>query len=218
MRGMQLDFEPSGLCRGGTTWPLPMAWRRFAISRGKASERRSQTPRETPKRTMELPDRAIDRRERALLVYAVVLLIFALESPVLRRIRVWLNPILPRAVLDKAPKESKLWFNEGVEPAFAKVWIVPAQGPQIPLTSHGEVRSPPSDTWLPDNLPAGPVVIRFICCPSTATWSMKAHLHDQGSVSRLRDHDRSHCNCQGHRNLGGGYRPGFRGVDLMYAR
>jgi methionine-rich copper-binding protein CopC len=67
-----------------------------------------------------------------------------------------------RAVLDVAPKELKLWFNEAVEPAFARLWIVPAQGPQIPLSSHGDN----SDrklliVALPDNLPAGPVNIGY---------------------------------------------------------
>jgi methionine-rich copper-binding protein CopC len=67
-----------------------------------------------------------------------------------------------RAVLDAAPKELKLWFNESVEPAFAKVWIVPSNGPHIPLTSRGDS----SDrklliVALPDSLPAGPVVIGY---------------------------------------------------------
>src|ERR1700730_8341263 len=67
-----------------------------------------------------------------------------------------------RAVLDAAPKELKLWFNEAVEPAFAKVWIIPAKGPQIPLTSRGDN----SDHKLlivaiPDNVPAGAVVIGY---------------------------------------------------------
>jgi copper resistance protein C len=67
-----------------------------------------------------------------------------------------------RAILDTAPKELKLWFNEAVEPAFAKVWIVAGHGPQIPLTSHGDS----SDqrlliVTLPDNLAAGPVVIGY---------------------------------------------------------
>jgi methionine-rich copper-binding protein CopC len=67
-----------------------------------------------------------------------------------------------RAVLDKAPKELKLWFNEGVEPAFAKVWIVPAKGAQIPLTSQGDSSDPRLlKVALPDNLPAGPVVIGY---------------------------------------------------------
>jgi methionine-rich copper-binding protein CopC len=67
-----------------------------------------------------------------------------------------------RAVLDKAPKELKLWFNEGVEPAFAKVWIVPAKGGQIALTSHGDSSNLRLlIVALPDNLPAGPVVIGY---------------------------------------------------------
>ena len=67
-----------------------------------------------------------------------------------------------RAVLDKAPKELKLWFNEGVEPAFAKVWIVPASGAQIPLTSQGDSSDPRLlIVALPDNLPAGPVNVGY---------------------------------------------------------
>ncbi len=67
-----------------------------------------------------------------------------------------------RAVLDAAPKELKLWFNEGVEPAFAKVWIVPAQGAQIALTSRGDSSNPRLlIVALPDHLPAGPVVIGY---------------------------------------------------------
>jgi copper resistance protein C len=67
-----------------------------------------------------------------------------------------------RAVRTTVPKELRLWFNEAVEPAFAKVWIVPVQGPQIPLNSHGDS----SDqrlliVTLPDNLAAGPVVIGY---------------------------------------------------------
>ncbi|WOJ90590.1 copper resistance protein CopC [Methylocapsa polymorpha] len=67
-----------------------------------------------------------------------------------------------RAVLDSAPKELKLWFNESIEPAFAKLWLVPASGDKVPLENHGD----PSDPrlligLLPDNLPNGPVVIAY---------------------------------------------------------
>lgn len=67
-----------------------------------------------------------------------------------------------RAVLVKAPAELKLWFNEAVEPAFAKISITPAEGAQIPLTSRGDS----SDNrllivTLPDNLPPGPVNIVY---------------------------------------------------------
>jgi copper resistance protein C len=107
--------------------------------------------------------RAIDRRGRALLVYAVVLLGFGLGiSGAAAHSRLVKSDPSARAVLDTAPKELKLWFNEGVEPAFAKIWIVPAQGAQISLTSHGDS----SDrklliVTLPDNLPAGPVNIGY---------------------------------------------------------
>ncbi len=67
-----------------------------------------------------------------------------------------------RAVVATAPKEVKLWFNEQVEPAFAKIWVAPTQGETIPLASRGD----PSDTRLlvaalPDQLPDGQVVIGF---------------------------------------------------------
>jgi copper resistance protein C len=107
--------------------------------------------------------RAIDRRERALLFYLVVLLGFGLGiSGAAAHSRLVKSDPSARAVLDKAPKELKLWFNEGVEPAFAKIWIVPAQGAQISLTSRGDS----SDrklliVTLPDNLPAGPVNIGY---------------------------------------------------------
>jgi len=107
--------------------------------------------------------RAIDRRERALLFYLVVLLGFGLGiSGAAAHSRLVKSDPSARAVLDTAPKELKLWFNEGVEPAFAKIWIVPAQGAQISLTSRGDS----SDrklliVTLPDNLPAGPVNIGY---------------------------------------------------------
>ena len=106
---------------------------------------------------------AIDRRGRALLVYVVVLLGFGLGiSGAASHSRLVKSDPPARAVLDTAPKELKLWFNEGVEPAFAKIWIVPAQGAQISLTSRGDS----SDrklliVALPDNLPAGPVNIGY---------------------------------------------------------
>jgi methionine-rich copper-binding protein CopC len=107
--------------------------------------------------------RAIDRRERALLFCVVVLFGFGLGiSEVVAHSRLVKSNPSARAVLDKAPKELKLWFNEGVEPAFAKIWIVPAQGPHIPLTSQGDKSDPHLlIVALPDNLPAGPVVIRY---------------------------------------------------------
>jgi methionine-rich copper-binding protein CopC len=67
-----------------------------------------------------------------------------------------------RAVLTTVPKELRLWFNEAVEPAFAKVWIVPAHGPQIPLTSHADSSDPRLlIVTLPDDLAAGPVFIGY---------------------------------------------------------
>jgi copper resistance protein C len=107
--------------------------------------------------------RAIDRREGALLFYLVVLVGFGLGiSGAAAHSRLVKSDPSARAVLDKAPKELKLWFNEGVEPAFAKVWIVPAKGAQIPLTSQGDSSNPRLlIVAFPDNLPAGPVVIGY---------------------------------------------------------
>lgn len=67
-----------------------------------------------------------------------------------------------RAVLAAAPKEVRLWFNEQVEPAFAKIWIAPTEGEPIPLQSRGDA----SDkhllvATLPPSVPEGPVVIGF---------------------------------------------------------
>ncbi|MGH6821294.1 MAG: copper resistance CopC family protein, partial [Methylocella sp.] len=100
---------------------------------------------------------------RALLVYVLVLLGFGLEiSGAAAHSRLVKSDPSARAVLDKAPKELKLWFNEGVEPAFAKIWIVPAQGAQIALSSQGDKSDPHLlIVALPDNLPAGPVVVGY---------------------------------------------------------
>ncbi|MGH6801620.1 MAG: copper resistance CopC family protein [Methylocella sp.] len=106
---------------------------------------------------------ATDRRERALFVYLVALFGFGLWiSGAAAHSRLVKSDPSARAVLVTAPKELKLWFNEGVEPAFAKVWIIPAQGAQIPLTNHGDSSNPKLlIVALPDNLPAGPVVIGY---------------------------------------------------------
>ncbi|MGH6822906.1 MAG: copper resistance CopC family protein [Methylocella sp.] len=107
--------------------------------------------------------RAIDRRERALIFCLVLLLGFGLGlSGAAAHSRLVKSDPSARAVIEKAPKELKLWFNEGVEPAFAKVWIVPAQGAQIPLTSRGDSADPKLlIVTLPNKLPAGPVNIGY---------------------------------------------------------
>ena len=73
---------------------------------------------------------AISRRHggQALLVYFVVVLFgFGLGiSGVAAHSRLVKSDPPARAVLTTAPKELRLWFNEAVEPAFAKVWIEPA--------------------------------------------------------------------------------------------
>jgi copper resistance protein C len=109
--------------------------------------------------------RAISRRRlgQALLVYFVVLFGFGLGiSSVEAHSRLVKSDPSARAVLDKAPTQLKLWFNEAVEPAFAKVWIVPAHGSQIPLTSHGDSSDPRLlIVTVPDDLAAGPVVVGY---------------------------------------------------------
>jgi len=71
-----------------------------------------------------------------------------------------------RAVVTAAPKEVRLWFNEQVEPAFAKIWIASSDAEwrvqRALLSSRGDT----SDkrllvTTLPAELPDGPVVIGF---------------------------------------------------------
>lgn len=107
--------------------------------------------------------REIDRGGRVLLVYLVVLLGFGLVSfGAAAHSRLVKSDPSARAVLDTAPKELKLWFNEAVEPAFAKVWIIPAQGQQVSLKSRGDSADPKLlVVTMPDNLPAGPVNIGY---------------------------------------------------------
>jgi methionine-rich copper-binding protein CopC len=105
---------------------------------------------------------AIGRRNSLLICLAVLTGLGLGVSGAAAHSRLVRSDPAARAVLETAPKELKLWFNEKVEPAFAKIWIAPAQGPQIPLSSRGDA----SDqklliVTLPDNLPAGPVNIGF---------------------------------------------------------
>lgn len=102
-------------------------------------------------------------RGLALLVFMIAACGFGLGiSEVAAHSRLVKSEPSARAVLNAAPKELKLWFNEGVEPAFAKVWIIPAQGPQIPLSTRGDSSDPHLlIATLPDNLAAGPVVIGY---------------------------------------------------------
>jgi methionine-rich copper-binding protein CopC len=107
--------------------------------------------------------RANNRRGRGLFAYFIILLGFGLGiSEVAAHSRLVKSEPSARAVIETAPKEMKLWFNENVEPAFAKVWIVPAEGAQIPLTTHGDGSDPRLlIVALPDNLPAGPVNVGY---------------------------------------------------------
>jgi copper resistance protein C len=107
--------------------------------------------------------REIDRSGRALLLYLLVLLGFGLGiSEVAAHSRLVKSDPSARAVLDTAPKELKLWFNEAVEPAFAKIWIILAQGKQISLASRGDSSDPKLlVVTMPGNLPAGPVNIGY---------------------------------------------------------
>jgi copper resistance protein C len=122
--------------------------------------------------------RAISRRHggQALLAYFVVLFGFGLGiSGAAAHSRLVKSDPSARAVLDTVPKELKLWFNEGVEPAFAKVWIVPAEGAQIPLTSHGDSSDPRLlIVTLPDDVAAGPVVIGYHILSVDGTWSTRS--------------------------------------------
>jgi copper resistance protein C len=109
--------------------------------------------------------RTISRRHggHTFLVYFVVLFGFGLGiSEVAAHSRLVKSDPSARAVLDTAPKEFKLWFNEAIKPAPSKVWIVPVSGPKIPVTSHGDSSDPRLlIVALPDNLAAGPVVIGY---------------------------------------------------------
>lgn len=100
---------------------------------------------------------------RALLIGSILLFSFGSGIPgVSAHSRLIRSDPPARAALDKAPKELKLWFNEAVEPAFAKISLIPSQGPEIALTSRGDS----SDnrlliSTLPDNIPPGPVTITY---------------------------------------------------------
>jgi copper resistance protein C len=100
---------------------------------------------------------------RIVLLYFVALLGFGLGiAGASAHSRLTKSDPAARAVLEAAPKELKLWFNEAVEPAFAKVWIVPAEGQQIPLTSRGDSSDPKLlVVTIPDKLPSGPVEIGY---------------------------------------------------------
>jgi methionine-rich copper-binding protein CopC len=107
--------------------------------------------------------RAISRRHggQAILICCVVLFGFGLGISEAHSRLVKSDPSA-RAVLDTAPKELKLWFNEAIKPAPSKVWIVPVSGPKIPVTSHGDSSDPRLlIVALPDNLAAGPVLIGY---------------------------------------------------------
>lgn len=107
--------------------------------------------------------RAIGRKRRALLFYLVMLFGFGLGIfGAAAHSRLVKSDPSARAVLEKPPAELRLWFNEGVEPAFAKVWIIQAKGAQIALTTHGDSSNPKLLIGaFPDNQPAGPVVIGY---------------------------------------------------------
>lgn len=103
------------------------------------------------------------RASKALPVVAAVLMSACLlASEATAHSRLVRSDPAARAVVEAAPKELKLWFNEKVEPAFAKIWIEPAQGPQIQLTSRGDSSDKKLLTvTLPGNLPPGPVNIGY---------------------------------------------------------
>ncbi len=86
-------------------------------------------------------------RGKTLLIYFVALLGFGLGiSEVAAHSRLVKSEPSARAVIETAPKELKLWFNENVEPAFAKIWIVVAEGKQNSFDQpRRQFRSAPSD-------------------------------------------------------------------------
>jgi methionine-rich copper-binding protein CopC len=87
---------------------------------------------------------AISQRHggQALLLYFVVLFGFGLGiSGAAAHSRLVKSDPSARAVLDTAPKELRLWFNEAVEPAFAKVWIVSSDIISCPLMATWSTRS-----------------------------------------------------------------------------
>lgn len=102
-------------------------------------------------------------RGKTLLIYFVTLLGFGLGiSEAAAHSRLVKSDPSARAVIETAPKEMKLWFNENIEPAFAKIWIVAAAGKQTPLTSRGDSSDPHLLViTLPDDLPPGPVNIGY---------------------------------------------------------
>jgi copper resistance protein C len=114
-------------------------------------------------------DRAIGWKGRTLLIWFVALLGFGLAiAGAAAHSRLTKSDPAARAVLDAAPKELKLWFNEKVEPAFAKVWIGKEEGSCIEqktcvaLTSRGDASDPKLlIVTLPNTLPPGSVDIGY---------------------------------------------------------
>lgn len=122
--------------------------------------RRHCTPQEArPATTSDLP---LSRRRIVLTSFLVVVgTAFGLREAAAHSRLVKSDPTA-RAVLAASPKEIRLWFNEQVEPAFAKIWVASDKGEKIYLTSRGD----PSDKNLlvatvQDDLKDGPVVIAF---------------------------------------------------------
>lgn len=102
----------------------------------------------------------LDRRACIVSLFALLGSTFG-ASQALAHSRLVKSDPAARAVLTEAPAELKMWFNEAIEPAFAKVWIAPTNGPQTPLTTKGD----DSDkrllvVKLPTDL-NGPVVIGY---------------------------------------------------------
>lgn len=104
-----------------------------------------------------------DRARRALILCFAALAGLSIGlSDALAHSRLVKSDPAARAALPAAPAELKLWFNESIEPAFAKVWIISADGTQTPLTTRGD----PSDprlvvVALPATLPDGPVNVGY---------------------------------------------------------
>jgi copper resistance protein C len=74
-----------------------------------------------------------------------------------------------RSVINAAPRESKLWFNENVEPAFATV-----QAQEIPLTSHDDRSNRKLlIVSLPNSPPAGLVALDSHEADNKLTFTIK---------------------------------------------
>jgi methionine-rich copper-binding protein CopC len=104
-----------------------------------------------------------DRGRRALLLSFAALVGLSIGlTEALAHSRLVKSEPAARAVVTAPLAEVKLWFNESIEPAFAKVWIISGDGSQTPLTTRGDASDPRLVVvTLPASLPEGPVNIGY---------------------------------------------------------